>query len=174
MIDRPHGDDADLIIVDGWPAAFNEDLLHQAADHHRRVAGVLAEHAHPHLTAAHREAQTRMDGALATRSASQMSLHIADTESSYRRHQRCADELDSFAQTVISTKTGIIGAVDEFTAKWAQALGLAIREGWHQHQYNNYRSELVRAGRCAVKAANTNLECSYAELGNTLKAELDA
>lgn len=168
MIDRHRGEDADLIIEQRWPDPYNEDQLQAVAQEHREQAQVISNDARPHLVAAHHEATTRNAGALADRSAEVTQDHIGDNECSEARHLQIANEVESFAKIVISSKNQINGAVDTFTAAWAQAPQLARENNWYQHDYNKYRSELVRAGRDTVTSALSDLFRAHEALRNTL------
>lgn len=175
MIERRQGEDADLIIEDKWPHRYNEDKLLASAVHHRQVvAEALDTEANPELVTAHNEATNHNAGDLAQAVATKTRIHLRETELSTARHQVIATELESFAETVISSKNRINQAVDTFTSDWAQAGHLAKINNWYQHEYNGYRTQLIDTGRSTVAAALHDLTAADGKCLATLNAALDS
>lgn len=173
MIDRLSGQDADLIIENRWPYAYNEDKISDSARHHREeVAAALSTQAIPHLQSAHREAKEKIEGLLADASAAKAIEHLRITEESTRRHLDIADHLDEFAGAVTSSKQRINDAVHTFTSDWAKAPQLSRANNWYQHDLSRYRTQLVDTGRATVTQALSDLAEAHTKCLNAVGGAL--
>lgn len=174
MIDRLSGQDADLIIENRWPYAYNEDKISDSARHHREeVAGALSTQAAPHLKKAHREATDNNEGIFAQASATKTLEHLRIVDDATRRHLDVADQLDAFAGAVTSSKQRINDAVHTFTSDWAKAPQLARANNWYQHDLNRYRTQLVDTGRATVTRALSDLTEAHNQCSTALQTALD-
>ena len=172
MINRPPGDDADLIIETRWPTAYDEDKLKSTAAHHRAQQAIATHDVAPHLDAAHTETVQNMAGRLATKARNTMAKHVKANADNVDRHDVCATEIEALADAVRTAKTRIIGAVDTFTAMWADAPEVARRNNWHQLQYNDYRTRLINDGRDTVTHALSELAATHQSSRKTIHTAL--
>lgn len=174
MIDRLSGDDADLIIENRWPSAYDEDKISESARHHREeVAAALSTQAAPHLQDAHREATNNNEGLLAQASATKTREHLRTVDDSTRRHLDIADHLDAFAAAVTGAKQRINGAVHTFTSDWAKAPQLSQANNWYQNDLSRYRTQLVDTGRATVTQALSDLADAHSQCSTALQTALD-